>query len=175
MSLLLLGFLFFEMLLQVVGDGPRVLLQVHLSYHRTEDFLFTNNTRPEIVVLVRAVGYFLAGALGLPHQVLTVGQVTANLPAYHHGQLIYRQFWRGSIVPPIVVISSTYGVELIRVFLLDDLLPDAILDLKLLSKCKVHVSKAGWVVLHPCFSCSLPRTPLSFKWLIIYYNKMKLI
>lgn len=117
------------MFLKVIGDRSRVFLQVDLSDDGPEYFLLSDDAAPEVVVLVSAVGDALARALRLPHQVLAVGQVAANLAADHHRQLVDGELRTRSIVPPVVVVRPTDRIQLIRVLVLDYLLSDAILDL----------------------------------------------
>jgi len=117
-------------LLQVVREGTRVILQVQVTHHRPKDLLLPDNAAPEVIVLVIAVGDPLTGGLGLPHQVLAVGQVAADLAAYHHGQLVYRDLRGRPVVPPIVIVRPAYRVELVRVLVLNRLLPQAVLNLQ---------------------------------------------
>ena len=162
LALLLLGILLLEVLFQVVGECARVLLQVEVTYHRSEDLLLTDNAAPEVVILVHAVGDPLTGGLGLIHQVLAVGQVAADLPAYHHGQLINRDLRGRPVVPPVVIVRPTDRIELIRVLVLDGLLPQAVLNLqgRELEMC-LPLARTGWAAPRPCSSCMITRTPLS--------------
>lgn len=57
MPLLLLRFLFLEMLLKVVCDSPWVLLEVYLPNEGPEYFLLSDDARAEVVILVGAVRY----------------------------------------------------------------------------------------------------------------------
>lgn len=71
----------------------------------------------------------LVGALRFPHEVLAVGEVAAYLPANHHAQLIDGQLRGCAIVAPVVIVRAADRIELIWVLVLDDVLPDAVLDL----------------------------------------------
>jgi hypothetical protein len=65
-------------------------------------------------------------------------------------------------VPPIVIVRPTDRIELIRVLVLDGLLPQAVLNLQggELEMC-LPLARTGWAALRPCFSCTTTRTPLS--------------
>jgi hypothetical protein len=74
----------------------------------------------------------LAGGFGLPHEVLAVGEVTADLATYHHAQFVDGELGTGSVVPPVIVVRAAYRIVLVRVLVFYHLLADAVLDLHII-------------------------------------------
>ena len=71
----------------------------------------------------------LGGRFGLPHEILAVGQVAADFATDHHRKLIDGELGGRAVVAPVVVVCTADRVELVRVLVLDYLLPDSLLDL----------------------------------------------
>jgi hypothetical protein len=104
-------------------------LLVFFRHDWLEHLLLPDYTVAKSVELRVTVRYHLVRSLRLADQKLAISQVTTDISTNHHRKLIYCQLRGCTIVPPVVVVSPADGIELIRVLILDSVLPDFSLDL----------------------------------------------
>ena len=108
----------------------------------------SNETSSKVIVFFSTVSELLLWThFRFPHLHLTVSKISSIFFSNHHGKFIDGKFCGGSVMTPVVVISSANWVEFIRVFLFYKFLSKCLSD-----SCMEYV----WIFDFFCFHVTSP-------------------